>query len=231
MKIKIIETDRSREAVATNLTGRVTLKSKSFFALQAIREFFSKPYQDRIARLSIFQFTSLGPSGGASGTILSASPTKSADASAYERPVRFAFSTHPVSLSLAFANFQMASSYVLIETSRSWRAEEPRVLFSTRHFGVYDRGGSRDGFPLWERRCQRHHYFRFYDQSDSCERLSTCAPQWTKWMKGERNSGKKNKAKRSGHNTCNSCNACNGSCILRRNKAKPSGVFHKCKKE
>ena len=35
----------------------ITLKSKSFFALQAIREFFSKPYQDRIARLSIFQFT------------------------------------------------------------------------------------------------------------------------------------------------------------------------------
>ena len=35
----------------------ITLKSKYFFALQAMREFFSKPYQDRIARLSIFQFT------------------------------------------------------------------------------------------------------------------------------------------------------------------------------
>ena len=108
----------------------ITLKSKSFFALQAIRKFFSKPYQDRIARLSILQFTSLGTlhmnvSRVPFGTRYFDIPGQGGS----RDPVRFAFSTHPVSLSLAFVNFQMASSYVLIKTSRSGGVERAGLPF------------------------------------------------------------------------------------------------------
>ena len=57
----VVETPRVILNYVFNLcVSFITLKSKSFFALQAIREFFSKPYQDRIARLSVFQFTPRG---------------------------------------------------------------------------------------------------------------------------------------------------------------------------